>query len=66
MVSKQTMIKFYEACGYGPVTASIRAAQYIAIQGTFEASRDKLDKMTDEDEEMMKNHINKQREQSNG
>ena len=66
MVCKQTMIKFYKACGYSDWEALNRAGQYINLQAKFEWARDALAEMTEEDEKMMINHICKQPEQSDG
>jgi hypothetical protein len=57
MVSKQTMITFYLACGYGPLMAVNRAARYIKLQQKFNEVRARLDSMADEDGRLLSEHI---------
>jgi len=49
MPSKNTMITFYKACGYGPNESRIRAGRYIELQTQFNEANKELSEMTDED-----------------
>jgi hypothetical protein len=50
MISKKTMETFYLACGYGPWDAKNRAGCYMNLQEKFNAAREALAEMTEEDE----------------
>ena len=50
MVTREAMVIFYRACGYGELDSITRAGKYINLQTMFYNSRVELEKMTDEDQ----------------
>ena len=50
MVSNETMVTFYRACGYGEWDSIQRAGRYMNLQNKFNAAREALEEMTEEDQ----------------
>ena len=53
MLSKNTMITFYRACGYGPNDAEDRAYRYMELQRKWHESGEAMAEMYDQDEKKL-------------
>jgi len=53
MLSKNTMITFYRACGYDEQRCVLRASHYMLLQSQFNESLKLMEKMAEEDEQKL-------------